>query len=552
MRKRKGHGMLGTFKDYLITEKVSQQEYEEILGSAKYRVGMEFEYIDNEVLRATAGEFDFDMLWEGYKKFIHNVATAQKEAGEVREKWLEEQRVTIQKRITELQGEDDTEDEVDTLQDAMKGDTDFYELDGMEGLDDLVHEFDLLDIDPYFQIPEIPDALIDFWAEVAVDEETHEVTHESEIREAITQAIHEALADTETDFDEHIMPKQFNMVDFQHFDPTQVQPSADSIESGFNFDEFPFSNYVIGGYQEHQAKVNKWRIETDESLNPKAGGMEVVSPITDLRDTLIIIKQMFDFINSNGYTNESCGLHANMSFKGYDLKKLDVFKMMIFMEEGYIWQHFPDRNVASEYLRFTYQVIAGNTSLNSDMLKDFNKGDIAKAKAIISSSQDSILKWMQPAPNKVNGINVLSQQGTAAKKFRDGRIEFRYIGGKNYSKKYPQVRLQILRYAYLLRLGMDSNFKKKEYITKVSRMIETYGEKFPKHIRPDNVLDLELLVTDTENNDVYMVNQDDDTGTIMQYSTNSSGKKELIGKISPNILKVRMKTNPERYQMYRG
>ena len=99
---------------------------------------------------------------------------------------------------------------------------------------------------------------------------------------------------------------------------------------------------------------------------------------------------------------------------------------------------------------------------------------------------------------------------------------------------------------------MDSNFKKKEYITKVSRMIETYGEKFPKHIRPDNVLDLELLVTDTENNDVYMVNQDDDTGTIMQYSTDNVGKKELIGKISRNILKVRMKNNPKRYQMYRG
>ena len=544
--------MLGTFKDYLITEKVSQAEYEEILGSAKYRVGMEFEYIDNEVLRATAGEFDFDMLWKGYKKFIHNVETSRLEAAEIREKWLEEQRTTIQKRITELQGEDGDEDEIDTLKDAMKGDEDFFELDGFEGLDDLVHEFDLFEEEPYFQVPEIPDALIDFWAEVVTDEKTHAQPEEKDIREAITQAVHEALFDTESDFDADIMPKAYNMVDFQHFDPTQVQPSKESIESGFNFEDFPYKNYVIGGYNENQHVLNKWRIETDESLSPRAGGMEVVSPITDLRDTLTIVKQMFDFINSNGYTNESCGLHANMSFKGYDLKELDVFKMMIFMEEGFIWQHFPDRNVASEYLRFTYQVIAGNTSINSDMLKDFNKADIAKAKTIIKNSQDNILKWMQVAPNKVNGINVLSQRGSAAKKFRDGRIEFRYIGGKDYSKKYTQVRLQLLRYAFLLKLGMDPNFKKKEYISKVSRMIENYGEHFPKNVRAERLADLELLVTDTENNDVYMVNQDDDSDTIMQYSTDSVGKKKLIGKITPNMLKVRMKTQPDRYQMYRG
>jgi len=543
--------MLETFKQYLITEKVNKTEYEQIINDSKFNVGIEFEYIDNEVLRVTAGEFDFDMLSEAYLKFIRSVTQMQQDSKEMREQWLENQRSIISKTIKDLQGklEDDKDnedlaDQIDTLEDALSG-SEFFDLEHIDGLEDLDEEFDLFAEDPYFKMPEIPEALVDFWSEV-VEDDLGKQAEPNDIREAITQAVHEAVYD-DSDFDDKIMPKEYNMIEFQHFDPKQVSPSYDSIENGFNFEDFPYKNYLIGGYNQFKSQTKKWRIETDESLKPRAGGLELITPITTLNDSLNITKTIFNFIQQNGYTNASCGLHANMSYKGFKSSNLDVFKMMIFMEEGFIFEFFPERDVAVEYLRFTYQVIAGNTALNNDMLKDFNKGDIAKAKSIMKNAQNNLLTWMQPAPHKVNGINILNQRGSDKKKGKDGYIEFRYIGGTGYEKKYTQVRLQLLRYAYLLKLGMEPNFKKREYISKVSRMIETYGEYFPKTIRPENLNAMKLLVTDTKTNDVYMINDEDDDELIVQYTTNSIGKKEYVGKISKEMLMVRMRNNPKRY-----
>ena len=533
--------MLDTFKQYLITEKVNKTEYEQLLNDTKFNLGLEFEYIDNEVLLATAGEFDFDQLAAGYDKFIHAVRKMQIEVKEIRAEWLERQHAIITSAITSL---DDDDENIDLLRDALKDET-FFDLEGVEGLEDLEHEFDLYEGKPYYKLPQIPEALVDFWSEV-VHDDLGKQPDPDDIREAIVQAVNDAVYD-DSDFDEHIMPKEYNMVDFQHFDPEQVSPSFDSIENGFNFEDFPTDNYIIGGYNQHKTETKKWRIETDESLTPKAGGIEIISPITTMRDGINVMGTIFKFIGKNGYTNKSCGLHANMSYKGFRSQNLDVFKMMIFMEEGFIYEFFPERNVAAEYVRFMYQVIAGNTNINNDMLKGFNKSDIAKAKSIMKSAQNNLLTWMQPAPNKVNGINVLNQKGTPQKKFKDGYIEFRYLGGSNYHKKLPQVRLQILRYAYLLKLGMEPNFKKREYISKVARMIETYGEHFPKSTRPDALNGMELFVTDMLTNDVYMVNDDDEDGKIVRYKTNAVGKKEFVEVVSQEMLMVRVKNAPKRY-----
>lgn len=531
-----------TFKKYLLNEKATRAELNSVLSdSNNFRIGLEFEYVDNSVLYHTVGDYDYYKLVDLYSDFIHRVNNIQLKVFSAHEKWFKKQSKIIKSHIKKLEKNGDPNDEIEILKNAIADkNTQFFDgVEDVKGLDDISLEFDAFEELGDLKLPIIPDDLVDFWFDVITDNNARQ---EKNIRGAITQAVYQAVYEFNADFDEELMPKAYNVIDYGHFDPQGMSPSYDSIEQGFNFEEFPFKNYVIGGYQEHKDVVNKWRIEVDESIKPKGGGMEIVSPIMSLNDAINVLPKIFEFISNNGETNQSTGLHVNISYKGFNLTKLDTFKMMMFMEEGYIYEHFPER-IVSEYLVFLYRNIAGNANINSDKLKSFNKRDIAKANDIIKKSRDNLLTWLQPAPNKLRGINTMSQRGDGNNK-KSSRIEFRYLGGSNYENKLDKVKHQILNYAYLIKLGMDKNYKKKEYINKVARMIDIHAEPSPNIIRPDNLERMTLLVVDKVTNDIYMMDTDK---TISQYKTNKQGKKQFVGKISKEMLRKKMRNNPDQY-----
>jgi len=53
-------------------------------------------------------------------------------------------------------------------------------------------------------------------------------------------------------------------------------------------------------------------------------------------------------------------------------------------------------------------------------------------------------------------------------------VEFRYLGGE-YSSKFKQVKEVIANYAHWLSIACDPEYKRREYITKVSRMANYYN-----------------------------------------------------------------------------
>jgi|APSaa5957512493_1039668.scaffolds.fasta_scaffold00133_32 hypothetical protein len=196
-----------------------------------------------------------------------------------------------------------------------------------------------------------------------------------------------------------------------------------------------------------------WTITRDESL--EAGGVEIVSSILTLKDGLDALMKMYKWIDLYGDTgNEyNTGLHINMSFDGYDMSKFDWLKLILFIEEGAIY-------------------------------KDFNRKDNRYAKPVKDFIIDLDGKWDGVSSNEYfqtlkvdgpGGENKVKDMIRGGKFFgvnftNDDRIEFRYLGGA-YHKKLKQTRDSILRYAAWMRLALDPQYKRNDYIKKLIKLI---------------------------------------------------------------------------------
>jgi hypothetical protein len=80
------------------------------------------------------------------------------------------------------------------------------------------------------------------------------------------------------------------------------------IDLPFNTNDAAISNEYHGSND-----YTKWRIEPDSSLTPF--GIEIISPVLPLKESLIKMRDMFKFIDRYGFTDNNSGFHINLSFK---------------------------------------------------------------------------------------------------------------------------------------------------------------------------------------------------------------------------------------------
>ena len=166
-----------------------------------------------------------------------------------------------------------------------------------------------------------------------------------------------------------------------------------------------------------------FKIEPDYS-----GGSEMIELITGpmkWAEARLILIQMLVFIRQNGYTDEHCSIHINVSFNkesNIDIYNLNLIKLLLNFNEDFIYNKFPTRR-GNIYARSISQIIP---------FTDWNDPEIA-FNVILNS-----LKL--PEDTKYYGINV-------NKKF-EGYLEYRYIGGTDYETKIDEV-LELFDYFIL-------------------------------------------------------------------------------------------------------
>jgi hypothetical protein len=150
-----------------------------------------------------------------------------------------------------------------------------------------------------------------------------------------------------------------------------------------------------------------------------SGGSNMVEVITGplpYYEAKYYMVKILKFIQDYGYTNEKASIHFNISFQDKDLKDLNILKMILDMDEEQIYSSFPTRK-NNVYAKSIKRIIPFRDY-------DFKDIPIGVVKNNIRIPED-----------KYYGVNLLHMN----KDKGEQRLEFRYIGGKDYEKNIGEL-----------------------------------------------------------------------------------------------------------------
>jgi len=158
-----------------------------------------------------------------------------------------------------------------------------------------------------------------------------------------------------------------------------------------------------------------FKLEPDNSGG--TGMIELVTGPMPFVESKLIIAKTLKWIRENGFTNERCSIHVNVAFDGKKLgtptnvSSLDIGKFVLNFNENKIYEAFPNRkdSVYAKSIKFIVP-LSGMT---------------------------------QPSPEKILWKNYMfvseKYYGVNFSKLPKNYIEFRYLGGKDYEKKYNTI-----------------------------------------------------------------------------------------------------------------
>lgn len=211
-------------------------------------------------------------------------------------------------------------------------------------------------------------------------------------------------------------------------------------------------------YHQSRKSLEKYTVEPDGSLerpdDPDDAGLEFVSPplpIQDIRTQLALVKKWAD--GYGAYTNKSCGLHMNVSIPNYDLTKLDYVKLALFVGDNWVLKQF-DR-LGSSWAQSSLNNVRMNLRNDPDKIPGYmevvRQGLVKIASKLIHSGKTE----------KYVTLNT-----------KDNRIEFRAPGGDWLNTDLPKLVNTMLRFVVALDVAMDPEKEKKEYYTKMYKLLD--------------------------------------------------------------------------------
>jgi len=158
-----------------------------------------------------------------------------------------------------------------------------------------------------------------------------------------------------------------------------------------------------------------FKLEPDNSGG--SGMIELVTGPLPFVESKLIIAKTLKWIRENGSTNDRCSIHVNVAFDGKKLgtstnvSSLDIGKFVLNFNEDAVYEVFPNRRDSVYAKSIKYIVpLSGMT---------------------------------QPSPERISWKNYMfvseKYYGVNFSKIPKNYIEFRYLGGKDYEKKYNTI-----------------------------------------------------------------------------------------------------------------
>jgi hypothetical protein len=171
--------------------------------------------------------------------------------------------------------------------------------------------------------------------------------------------------------------------------------------------------------------------------------------------------KIVNWANNYGcYTNSSTGLHMNISVPDMSTAKLDFVKLALLMGDEYVLEKF--ERLGNYYAKSAMQMVRDRVAQRPEdankMLEDMKERLNALATKVIHSGETS----------KYTSINT-----------KDGYVEFRSPGGDwlaSYNEDKGNIENTMLRFVVALDAAMDPEKYRKEYLTKLYKLLSPKGE----------------------------------------------------------------------------
>ena len=209
--------------------------------------------------------------------------------------------------------------------------------------------------------------------------------------------------------------------------------------------------------------------------------IELVTGPMDFYDAKFYLIKIIKFIQTYGYTNEKCSIHFNLSFNGdKNLNDLNILKLILNTDEDEIYRYYPTRK-DNVYAKTVKKIIP---------FKEYDFFNIPI----------SVVKNNLRLPNdKYYGINFLNINNDKDKQ----RLEFRYIGGKDYEKNLGQLIYFMERFIINTYESIDAVFTSED-VTKLEEFLEDNIGNFKNLSKYDNfIVDFPTIQLQIDQNNNY-------------------------------------------------
>jgi hypothetical protein len=261
-----------------------------------------------------------------------------------------------------------------------------------------------------------------------------------------------------------VMHRYDNIVEWPHWrsmntgGEQSISDVADNFENAIGRRVKGSSGYHSGSVGRQTTGSDYYIVEPDGSLEPDDStdaGLEFVSPPLALDEMFKDLDQVKKWADAEGcYTNDSTGLHINVSVPGYDLNNLDYVKLALLLGDKYVLDQFER---------------AGNTYCKSamDEVKKRVQQRPEDAGALLQSMKNGLNKLASKAihsgvTSKYTSINT-----------KDNRIEFRSPGGDWLNDAYfAKIKPTLLRFVVAMDAAVDPEKYRQEYLKKLYNLLQ--------------------------------------------------------------------------------
>ena len=235
-----------------------------------------------------------------------------------------------------------------------------------------------------------------------------------------------------------------------------IDDVAQEFENAIGRDVRASGNYHSVGVTRPSPTAQHYLVEPDGSLEADDSddvGLEFVSPPLPIDDILSDLNKVKQWAKQYGcYTNDSTGLHINISVPDYSRDKLDFVKLALLMGDEYVLDLF-DRS--------------GNTYTKSAMklVRDQVRQKPDEAKKLLDKMKENLGSLASKAIH--SGI---TEKRTSINT-KDGHIEFRSPGGDWLDQNFDQIENTLLRFTVAMSAALNPEMYREEYLKKLYKLL---------------------------------------------------------------------------------